>query len=572
MRYLLIFQLLICVLGQGAEVENITELKNLNVASGLNVFVKGRTVANDGGGGIFFWHEASTFAEDGGTIFTSNLSSTGRWIREYSGLANVLWFGAKGDGAEDDTSAIQAAVNAASGGVLFPAGIYRVTNVEINSDLQIVGHSAIIQASDVRTNIVYIRGSNSSITGLRILGVENASTWDSTLAQTRSGLEIGTGADNVTVVDVMANEFSTGFVLSTNSGAKIINCTATNTWLTSSLTEYHNSSGVQVRGSCGSLIEGWKSHGYGQGILSVSESQGGKIIGATIQNTIDNGIYLSTSDGWVVSGIRVTNIGQVGVKARGSMNKLSDIVAVNCTTIGIDITPSPKLPVEGSYEYFYSTNRGLPTNYWYNGRGNSLVGFYVENTGSGGVRLGSTANGNNRIYQHDSIISSGMMQNVATNAPYSAIVCYGDGHILRDLILSGWNDDARAYALVITAPAGVSFRRVQVSGLSISSPTTRNRTGIFLGGLKNGAVRDNLVFDARDSIVLWACDGLRLDNNFCDGNLRLKSVASTNIIAGGNYFSGSVEITGSAAQPVSPKFRGNYASSWPLGFMGWEEN
>ena len=48
---------------------------------------------------------------------------------------NVLDFGAKGDGTADDTAAIQAAVDAGSGSVYFPKGIFRITKtIEVNLD------------------------------------------------------------------------------------------------------------------------------------------------------------------------------------------------------------------------------------------------------------------------------------------------------------------------------------------------------------------------------------------------------------------------------------------------------
>src|SRR5690349_9573952 len=48
---------------------------------------------------------------------------------------NVLNFGARGDGKADDSAAIQAAVNAATGLVYFPKGTFRITRtIEVNLD------------------------------------------------------------------------------------------------------------------------------------------------------------------------------------------------------------------------------------------------------------------------------------------------------------------------------------------------------------------------------------------------------------------------------------------------------
>jgi hypothetical protein len=55
---------------------------------------------------------------------------------------NVLNFGARGDGKGDDTAAIQSAVNAATGTLYFPKGVFRITNtIEINLDK--VGYTSV---------------------------------------------------------------------------------------------------------------------------------------------------------------------------------------------------------------------------------------------------------------------------------------------------------------------------------------------------------------------------------------------------------------------------------------------
>ena len=55
----------------------------------------------------------------------------GRWIRIYDGFVDVRWFGARGDGATDDTKALQAAldeVRVHGASLFFPPGRYIVTS------------------------------------------------------------------------------------------------------------------------------------------------------------------------------------------------------------------------------------------------------------------------------------------------------------------------------------------------------------------------------------------------------------------------------------------------------------
>lgn len=57
-------------------------------------------------GGTFIWSASGT--ANGGTVFAG---ATGYWIRQYSGAVNVKWFGAKGDGVNDDSINVLVALN-----------------------------------------------------------------------------------------------------------------------------------------------------------------------------------------------------------------------------------------------------------------------------------------------------------------------------------------------------------------------------------------------------------------------------------------------------------------------------
>jgi len=107
---------------------NIASLRAVTSGSGT-VTINGYTTGGDGGGGEFYWDSASTETDNGGTIIKATAITTGRWIRLYSGAANVRWFGAKGDGVTDDTTAIQAAIDSlpSTGGSIYsPTGVYRI--------------------------------------------------------------------------------------------------------------------------------------------------------------------------------------------------------------------------------------------------------------------------------------------------------------------------------------------------------------------------------------------------------------------------------------------------------------
>lgn len=95
-------------------------------------------------GGVFIYR--STGVANGGTIFDS--SSIGKWYRKYDGAINVKWFGAVGDGINDDLSSIQKCNDyvASSGtefgfkNIDFPDGIY-VMSGTLNWGSTIVANS-----------------------------------------------------------------------------------------------------------------------------------------------------------------------------------------------------------------------------------------------------------------------------------------------------------------------------------------------------------------------------------------------------------------------------------------------
>jgi hypothetical protein len=60
-------------------------------------------------------------------------------------VLSVKDHGAVGDGVTDDTAAIQSALSAATGTLLFPAGVYMVTNITMPKNVAWIGHKAVIK-------------------------------------------------------------------------------------------------------------------------------------------------------------------------------------------------------------------------------------------------------------------------------------------------------------------------------------------------------------------------------------------------------------------------------------------
>lgn len=81
----------------------------------------------DGGGGIYYLDPSDTTSADNGvTVIVAQ--DGGRWKLIHNGIIYAKQSGARGDGAADDTVAIQRADTIAQGGVRFDDGVYRVTD------------------------------------------------------------------------------------------------------------------------------------------------------------------------------------------------------------------------------------------------------------------------------------------------------------------------------------------------------------------------------------------------------------------------------------------------------------
>jgi len=120
----------------------------------------------------------TTSADNGGTIIVA--SNGKRWKRAVSGAVNVRWFGALGDGTTDDTTAIQAAINAVSPGKLYipkpPGSYYLVTGLTVSNALEIVGDGweTALYSTTAAPIIIVTSAGRLSISDIKIIGSAGA--------------------------------------------------------------------------------------------------------------------------------------------------------------------------------------------------------------------------------------------------------------------------------------------------------------------------------------------------------------------------------------------------------------
>ncbi|WP_343623295.1 hypothetical protein [Flavobacterium lindanitolerans] len=137
------------------EVANLSALRSFTGTVNQLCYVKGHTYVGDGGGGIFMWRTESVFTvgeyknDNNGTIVDTG-SAVGRWVRQFEGYVNVLYFGALGTSG-DYTTEIQKAIDFAflnsksdviKGSTVFiPSGSYKINTLMLKSGVSILGES-----------------------------------------------------------------------------------------------------------------------------------------------------------------------------------------------------------------------------------------------------------------------------------------------------------------------------------------------------------------------------------------------------------------------------------------------
>ena len=145
------------------EVANLAELRNLphtGFTNGDLFYIKGHSTLGDGGGGTFMWRTDQIFIngiyqnDNNGTIIkTTSIPGqfVGRFVRQYEGNLNVLYFGAFGK-TQDYTNAFQNAVEFATLNTLndpelkdsviyIPNGNYRINQLTLKSGISLIGES-----------------------------------------------------------------------------------------------------------------------------------------------------------------------------------------------------------------------------------------------------------------------------------------------------------------------------------------------------------------------------------------------------------------------------------------------
>jgi hypothetical protein len=436
--------------------------------------------------------------------------------------ANVLDFGAVGDGVADDTAAIQAALDSGAGVVYFPAGEYLVSSVSANSNTTIYGDGNASQLTASGTgNILVVTGvsggtqiENVLVQNLSFLGLNNMSAGP-----------LGCGvivlhAVNVTVDQCYFDSFGPGVGDAATGGAAL--CFYTNC--------------VDVTASNNIVVNGT---GYlnGTDIALYSAAGYGIVTGNRTYSTNSQGIYTNaaTKTGRIIITNNISkNHTRHGIEPvySGTNEKIDTIVAnnicENCASTGIYVNTEADGMVIAN-NIIESCSGGGPNGYALDG-GISLLGVgkricignYINNTGY-------TSAGVQRVIDPPTV-------NTPTQTAGIRISNGVAGIVSGNLIVGG---SGRGIDMV----NGVNG--VQVLDNTITNP---EYAAIHIGSLNNAGAncviaRNKIDVSVSDAMGIWHIGSLAADQCFIDENrIKGKKAATSKdgIRFEGNGITGSV--------------------------------
>lgn len=206
-------------------VPSVNVLRQTPGETGALIYVQAHTAPGDGGGGYFYWVSGKapqTYADNNATtIVPRGGDGSAAWLREFEeNGVNVRWFGARGDGLQDDGPAINAAVDylrarTIGGGargensidvrLLIPPGRYRIaTSINMTGIRQgrvwfVDARGAVLLGNTPGRAVVDLLGSRAcSWLGGHIVGDEK----NRPLVGVQIGRADGKVADNHSFIDL----------------------------------------------------------------------------------------------------------------------------------------------------------------------------------------------------------------------------------------------------------------------------------------------------------------------------------------------------------------------------------
>lgn len=459
--------------------------------------------------------------------------ATGAQLRSYTArlrdeAVSVKDYGALGDGAQDDTAYIQAALDrcAASGKPLkFPTGVYLVNGqlsigAITTSKFSILGDgpkSSIIKQSSTSASTLVFNyvGSTDYGGSIRDIGI--------TASTTSSGSAISdTNANNLVLHNVEVALHRTGFAMSGCTGSKLLQCSV--------LSTDGNAAAVGVSLGASALVLGGVYTGSSSAGTGISSSGNSVTVADAAISGWATGVSLSGTSCNVSGG----SVGATtsGVSVTGASSRVQGLT-VTIGNAGTGVTlGAANCRAEGLVVSGTTSTTGISA---------TTAGAKISDCVISGCATGITSSQNDhRIYSCE-----------ITTSTVNAINASGTGVVIRDckvsgtgtgLTMSGANGSAVGGSVSgYTTGATLTAAGCQLAGMQVSS----NTTGVNIGA-NNCMVRDSIVSGSTTGVTLGAFSGCSITGNVCSTNttdISINASATTYVLHGNSY----TTLTDSAA-------------------------
>lgn len=402
-----------------------------------------------------------------------------------AGEINVRAYGATGDGATDDTTAINAAIaaaNAAGAGTIlrFPPGDYLTSDAltAFTVGVKVFGYGATISEDSVfigdgtEGNFSATSVDGIEIHGLTCAGAETIGAYTSGNARPFVRLSACT---NVRINDVSTTG-KTMVVYAANTDDSTFTDIRHTGILPTDPTPQDSAgtSAIELSSSDRCTIDNLHSQDSGSSVLLGLTCVGTMISSCKAKNHWDNGIYGSSANSTTISDCYVKTTDGSGIKIRGSNNTITGCVVDgdNAAAVGITIAPVTSADALG-----YGCN------------GNAVVSNTINN-----CNIAIRVDDNTNIAMRDAIISNNTIEDcgAASKSCIDVIANAAAGH------------------------GNIQIRNNSIEGSSISGA---GQAGIKFLGLTGGhntkcVCTGNLIRSGVDGIKAAYCDDLLLKDNY----------------------------------------------------------
>lgn len=444
------------VLDKVMPVKTIAQLRILNIAGCISI-----SICDKGKEGVFSLDLTDTISLDNGaTVIIDSLSR--RWKRDIKENINILWFGAKGNGLNDDTIFIQNCIDENNGKkiVFFPEGDFVVSELNIPSNTILSGSG--------KSSVLTVTGTGNifSVSGKSFVKVENLffkGNNSSTTTTNGNGIFVQ-NSTFITIKDC----FFDGFGSNNDTGAGGIFITHTtdsfilNNTINNGIGEIQGSDISSYSAAGKSVIMGNKcySRGNSNGININNINPKGNVI--VMGNFCDN----HTRHGIICAYGGTTQVENSIISNNICTNNASTGIYCNTNTHGFIISNNIIESCSGGGRNGYDICGGISVI----GNGSKIVtNNYIANTGKdllGNVRTINPATGDSNDPTRCTAIRNNKSKNTLI---HSNIIngCTGSGitlylQILQASLKGNQIDNCNKYAIVLNATCIANQTKIEI--------------------------------------------------------------------------------------------------------------